>query len=488
MQERLQQIQQGIAAGPYDDSWASLCGHPAPAWFRDAKFGIFIHWGIYSVPAFGSEWYSRNMYLQGSPEFKHHVETWGPQKDFGYKDFLPLFRAERFDPEAWASLFAEAGAKYVIPVAEHHDGFQMYRSDISHWNAAEKGPGRDVLGEIASACRAKGLSVGASTHRAEHWFFMSHGLEFDSDIRQPMQRGDFYWPAHPERHHFDFDSEPAPDQEYLDDWLIRCCEIVDRYHPRAVYFDWWIAHHAFESHLRRFTAYYYNQAAAWGEEAAIFYKQDSFPYGAAIRDVERGRFADWKPFPWQTDTAMALNSWGYTEGNRYREPASLARDLVDIVSKNGCLLLNVGPKPDGTITDEETHILRTLGAWLRLNGDAIYATRPWHRFGEGPTEVKEGQFTEGDQAPETSADFRFVTRGNRLFVWALKCAEDGQYLVTSLRAFNPEKWEPAPYSGVIRDVKLLSTGERLPFERALDGLRIRCGLKTDMPVCFEVVQ
>ena len=335
--------------------------------------------------------------------------------------------------------------------------------------------------------RERGLTVGASSHRAEHWFFMSHGRDFESDIHDPMERGDFYWPAMPEKPHFDFDSQPAPTEEYLDDWLIRTCEIVEKYHPRAVYFDWWISHHAFERHLRRFTAYYYNSAASRGEEAAVFYKHDAYPFGAAIRDVERGRFAEWKPFPWQTDTAMALHSWGYTEGNVYKEPGSIARDLVDIISKNGCLLLNVGPKADGTITEEETRILLTLGGWLRQNADAVYGTRPWHRFGEGPTEVLEGQFSEGKQAEMTSADFRFVTNGNRLFAWAMKAADDGEYLIRVFRAYDPAKWEPAPFSFGIRGVRLLATGEELPFERTLEGLRIRCGAASDMPLCFEIL-
>ena len=218
----LAEIDRVIAQGPYQDNWESLGAFQPPQWYRDAKFGIFIHWGIYSVPAFGSEWYSRNMYIQGSREFEHHVKTYGPHKAFGYKDFIPLFKAEKFSADAWADLFKKAGAKYVVPVAEHHDGFQMYQSDISHWNAAEMGPCRNVLGELKAAVEERGMTLGASTHRVEHWFFMGHGKEFDSDIREPMQRGDFYWPAMPEpANHHDLYSEPAPTQEYLEDWLVR---------------------------------------------------------------------------------------------------------------------------------------------------------------------------------------------------------------------------------------------------------------------------
>ena len=391
MTKYLNTIEDVIAGGPFQDTWESLSRYTVPEWYKNAKFGIFIHWGIYSVPAFGSEWYSRNMYVKDSPEYKHHVETYGKHKDFGYKDFIPMFTADKFDPDAWAELFAEAGARYVVPVAEHHDGFQMYESEISHWNAAEMGPKRDVLGQLEESCKKNGMEIGASSHRVEHWFFMGHGREYDSDVREPMERGDFYWPAMPEPESLqDLYSEPMPTEEFLQDWLVRCCEIVDKYRPKIVYFDWWIQHSAVRPYLRKFAAYYYNRAARWGSEAVINYKHDAFLFGTAVPDVERGQFADIKPYFWQTDTAIALNSWGYTEHNDFRPAEDIICDLVDIVSKNGCLLLNVGPKPDGTITQEDKAVLLKIGAWLKTNGEAIYGSRVWRRYGEGPTQVVDG--------------------------------------------------------------------------------------------------
>ncbi len=265
----LEQIDRVIARGPYSDDWESLSRYRTPLWYQDLKFGIFIHWGVYSVPAFGNEWYPRGMYIRGSREFMHHVQTYGPQAQFGYEDFIPLFRAEKFDPAEWAERFARAGARYVVPVAEHHDGFQMYKSDLSHWNAFEMGPRRDVLGELSAACRARGLVMGASSHRIEHWFFMGHGREFESDIREPMRRGDFYWPAMPEPDFQDLYSQPAPSREFMEDWLARTCEIVDRYRPRILYFDWWIQHSAVKPWLKKLAAYYYNRAAEWGFEPVI---------------------------------------------------------------------------------------------------------------------------------------------------------------------------------------------------------------------------
>ena len=188
----LKKIDEVIAKGPFTDSWESLSHYKVPEWYQDAKFGIFIHWGVYSVPQFDSEWYSRNMYIQGSKAYEHHIATYGKQSEFGYKDFIPMFRAENFDPDKWAELFEKAGAKYVVPVAEHHDGFQMYKSEISHWNAYAMGPKRDVLGELTESCKKRGMENGASSHRVEHWFFMGHGKEFDSDVKEPMERGDFY--------------------------------------------------------------------------------------------------------------------------------------------------------------------------------------------------------------------------------------------------------------------------------------------------------
>ena len=254
MQAYLEQIDRVIEKGMYKDNWESLQQYRVPEWYRAAKFGIFIHWGVYSVPAFGSEWYSRNMYIKDSPEFKHHVETYGPHAVFGYKDFIPMFRAEKFQADEWAELFQKAGAQYVVPVAEHHDGFQMYDSALSDWNAAKMGPKRDALGELKQACEKRGLSVGASSHRVEHWFFMGHGREFDSDIKEPLKRGDFYWPAMHEPDHQDLFSKPEPSREFLEDWLCRCCELVDRYRPRLIYFDWWIQHSAVKPYLKKFAA------------------------------------------------------------------------------------------------------------------------------------------------------------------------------------------------------------------------------------------
>lgn len=486
MKKYLDKINNVILNGKYKDTWDSLQQYKAPLWYEKAKFGIFIHWGIYSVPAFGSEWYSRNMYIQGSKEYEHHLKTYGKHKDFGYKDFIPMFKAENFDAGEWVKLFKDAGAQYVIPVAEHHDGFQMYDSDLSVWNSMKMGPKRDVLGEITKECINAKLINGASSHRVEHWFFMGHGKDFDSDIKEPLKRGDFYWPAMPEADHHDLFSKPAPSDEYLEDWLCRCCEIVDKYRPKIIYFDWWIQHSAVKPYLKKFAAYYYNRAEEWGEEVVINYKHDAFAFGTAVVDIERGQFADAKPYIWQTDTAAAKNSWCYTENNHYKTSAQIIRDLVDIVSKNGRLLLNIGPKADGTIPDEDRKILLDIGQWLRVNGEAIYGAKLWRKSGEGPTQIQEGQFADSEEKPYTSEDIRFTVNGSYLYAICLNMKNKNSISIKSLAEADASK---APnFHGIIRSVEVLGYDKSPQWIRDSMGLKITTSLiESDKPVVFKIL-
>ena len=477
-QARLDRIDQVARRGPFQPDWKSLAQFQTPQWYQDAKFGIFIHWGAYSVPAFGSEWYPRNMYKADQPEFAHHVQRYGSQKDFGYKELIALFKAERFDPQQWAELFQAAGARYVIPVAEHHDGFPMYASDLTEWSAAAKGPKRDVIGELAEAIRDAGLVFGASSHRAEHWWFFDHGMRFDSDVRDESHAA-LYGPAANQRV-AENQSEP-PDQEFLDDWLLRSCEIVDKYQPSVVYFDWWICQPAFQPYLKRFAAYYYNRGAEWGREVAINFKEwegQSFPESTGVFDIERGQSADIRPQFWQTDTSVSKNSWGYIEGHDYRDANSIIDDLVDIVSKNGTLLLNIGPKADGTIPLEEERLLREVGAWLAVNGEAIYGTRPWRQFGEGPTEVVAGSFADVKRPEFTAEDFRFTISadGKTLYAIALAWPDDGKLLVKSLGIGN----------GAIRVpvVSLLGHSGGLTWETNEQGLSV---MLPEHPPCDHAV-
>jgi alpha-L-fucosidase len=476
--QELKRIDAVIARGPFEPTWESLQTYRVPEWYQDAKFGIFIHWGVYAVPGFNSEWYPRQMYLQGTPEFEHHVKTYGPQRRFGYKDFIPLFQAQHYSAARWARLFKRAGAKFVMPVAEHHDGFAMYASGFSKWCAAKMGPRRDCVGELAAAVRQEGMVFCASSHRAEHWFFMNGGKQFPSDVQNPKYAA-FYGPAQP-------DNTP-PNREWLDDWLARTCELVDLYRPQVLWFDWWIEQPAFKPYLRKLAAYYYNRGAEWGLGVAINFKHDAYPPGTAVFDVERGQLKDIRAEFWQTDTAVAKNSWGYVaqsagwsepdkrgvkrlqvrRGMDYKQAGDIIGDLVDIVSKNGAMLLNIGPRADGTIPAGDERVLLEIGDWLAVNGEAVYGTRPWTVYGEGPTGIVEGSFNDGKREAFTARDIRFTRRGaNTLYAVPLAWPER-DLTIHTLGA------DLKLCTAAIERIELLGAAQPLRWTRAAGALKVR---------------
>ncbi|MGC2186569.1 MAG: alpha-L-fucosidase, partial [Terriglobales bacterium] len=436
--------------------------------YKDAKFGIFIHWGLYSVPAFGNEWYPRNMYTEGSREYKHHLATYGPQDKFGYKDFIPMFKAEHFDPVAWAELFKKSGAKYVVPVAEHHDGFAMYDSGLSDWTVVKMGPHRDTTGELAKAVRAAGLHFGLSSHRVEHNFFLGVGRAITSDVNDP-QYAAFYGPAHnwlspwldPIANDFTYVSSAWPD-----DWLARSAELVEKYHPDVVFFDWWIGQASIRPNLTRFAAYYYNRSLKYGDHVGVItYKDYAMQAHSAVLDVERGQLGDIRPLYWQTDTSVSNKSWGYIKDDTFKSPEFIVHQLVDIVSKNGNLLMNIGPRSDGTIPDEVQEVLLEVGGWLNVNGEAIYGTRPWRTYGEGPTKVSTGSFHDADTRPFTAQDFRFTTKGSVLYVIGLGWPGNGEAVIHSLaQSVGGES---------VQSVALVGSEARIQFEQRTDGLHVQ---------------
>ena len=477
----------------YLPDWESLKSYTIPEWYRDAKFGIFIHWGVYSVPEFGSEWYPRNMYLQDTKDssekaiFDHHVATYGEQDRFGYKDLIPKFKAERWNPEQWAELFKESGAKYVVPVAEHHDGFAMYKSSLTRWNAAEMGPKRDIVGELFEAVRKKGLIPGLSFHRIEHWWFMNGGRTFNSDVNDEVYK-DFYGPAMQET--------DTMTTEYMNDWLLRCNELVDQYHPQLFWFDWWIGKQPqFQSYLKSFASYYYNQGLQWKKGVVINYKYNSYPPGTAVLDLERGMLAGIRDTAWQTDDAVGFQSWGYIKGEKYKSPQYLIDELVDIVSKNGNLLLNIGPRADGIIPQEQQTLLLAIGKWLKVNSSAIYGTRPWSVYGEGPTSNASGPFADDKIKPFTAQDIRFTTHHDTLYAITLKIP-DADIIIRSLSSESlsgmgtdhSTSASPAgSTSGIpasksigsipghtkIKSVSLVGSNEKLHWSQTKEGLTIR---------------
>jgi len=466
----LDRVDQVNRKGAFHDDWETLQHYQVPEWYKDAKFGIFIHWGVYSVPAFGSEWYPREMYRKGSPEFEHHIATYGAQDKFGYKDFIPMFKAEHFDPAEWARLFKEAGARYVVPVFEHHDGFSMYDCGLSDWTAVKMGPHRDLAGDLATAVRAEGLHLGASSHRVEHNFFFDNGRTFPSDVNDPRFAG-LYGPAHhwmnnegntPLSNDFTYVSKA-----WTQDWLARGAELVEKYHPEILYFDWWIGQPAVRQDLTRFVAFYYNTVQENGKPTGVLnYKDFAMQENSGVMDVERGQLAGIRPQYWQTDTSVSNRSWGYIENDTFKSPEFIVHQLADVVSKNGNLLLNIGPKSDGTIPDQVQGILREVGGWLKVNGEAIYGTRPWRVFGEGPTQVTAGAFHDTETQPYTPQDLRFTTKNGVLYAIELAWPANRELVIHSLR------------SGIagqenVESVELLGATERISFQQASEGLRVR---------------
>jgi alpha-L-fucosidase len=453
--------------GPMQPDWQSLTGYSTPEWYRDAKFGIFIHWGVYSVPAYKGEWYPRHMYErtgENSDRYQHQIATYGPMPKVGYKDLIPLFKAEHFDPQAWATLFREAGALYVVPVAEHHDGFAMYDSKLSDWTAVKMGPHRDVIGELAKAIRAQGMKLGLSSHRAEHDWFYEYGRTFNSDVNDPRYAA-LYGPAHPSESAKGEDGQDVDwtfvSDAYINDWLARSSEIVQDYHPDLMYFDWWVGQPRFRNALAEFAAFYYNQAATRGQGVVLNYKLDDMRPGTGTLNIERGQAADIRAQPWQTETSVSPDSWGYAEGDTYKSPDEIVQLLADVVSKNGNLLLNIGPKADGTIPEQARHILLAIGQWLNLNGEAIYGTRPWTHYGEGPTQVAAGTMQDTKTKPYTAEDFRFTTKHGRLYAIEMAWPTTGQALIHSI---TPNMH--------VTSVTLLATGKPVTFDQQADGLHL----------------
>lgn len=451
----------------YEANWESIRNHYSiPEWFRDAKFGIFIHWGPYAVPAFMSEKYPTAIYKKswnkgGMNPWVYHRQKYGEPVEFGYKDFIPLFKAEKFDAREWAQLFLNSGARYVVPVAEHHDGFAMYKSKYTRWNAAEMGPKRDILGELAVEVRKTGMKLGASSHFALNWQYYNKDSS-NWDTNNP-EYADLYSKR---KHEEDMDK---PSQEFLDLWWNRTTDIIDNYKPDIMWFDFCLDRPAFSALWPKILAYYYNKGLDWNKEVVFQDKNmnyQAFPEDLIVLDIERGRMIDIYKFPWQTDTSVGEISWGYIRNENYKSPDYLIDELIDIVSKNGCLLLNIGPKPDGTIPEEARAILLNMGEWLKANGEAIYDTRPWKIYGEGPTRTSTGHLSEKGNKAFTTEDFRFTTKAGALYIISLSWPEKGNFLVESLATNNKIE------NRKIRRITFLGGSAPLKWQQTKDGLLI----------------
>lgn len=405
------------AEEPYQPTWESLKKHDAPEWFRDAKFGIYTHWGPVTVGAEdgpgGVQWYGRNMYLPKSPTFEYHRKRFGDQHKVGYKDVVPLFKAEKFDAEAWADLFAKAGARFAGPVAIHHDNFAMWNSAYTEWDSMDKSPKRDFTAELEKAIRKRGMRFIATFHHGFAWQYFEPAYQFDA--AGGKHAGLYCEPHKP---------GAPPSKQYLDKWLGMVNEVVDKYEPDLIWFDFGLGKVIRPDYQQRMFADYYNWASRNHRPVAVAHKHRDIHQHTGILDFERGREDRLTPYPWLTDTSVG--PWFHQKSGRYKSVDQLVDVLVDIISKNGCMLLNVGPAADGTIPADAQKILLDVGNWLRVNGEAVYSTRPWEVYGEGPTKSAGGGFSERRDKPFTAQDVRFTRSkdGKTLYVIALGWPEE----------------------------------------------------------------
>jgi len=394
----------------YESTWESLQRHEAPEWFRDAKFGIYTHWGPVTVGAEdgpdGVQWYGRNMYVRESPTFEYHRKKCGDPNRFGYKDIIPLFKAEKFDAEAWAELFAEAGAKFAGPVAIHHDNYAMWDSKHTRWDSMDQSPKRDFVAELERAVRKHGMKYIATFHHAFAWQYYEPAHKFDAaDGAYADLYGEPHQPGTP------------PSKAYLDRWLAMVNEVVTQHEPDLIWFDFGLGQLIPGQYQRRMFADYYNWAARNRIDVGVAHKHHDIHEHTGILDFERGREDRLTPYPWLTDTS--IGPWFHQKSTPYKSVDEIVDVLVDIVSKNGCMLLNVGPAADGTIPPDARELLRGIGRWLRVNGEAIYNTRPWLTFGEGPTRNSGGGFSENKDKPYTAQDIRFTRSKDGKTVYAI---------------------------------------------------------------------
>lgn len=507
-----------IAPGPFKPTWESLAqGYECPEWFRDAKFGIWAHWSAQCVPEQG-DWYARNMYLEGSAQYKYHVEHYGHPSKFGFMELDNLWKAEHWDPEALMQLYVAAGAKYFVALANHHDNFDAYDSKYHAWNSVNVGPKKDIVGTWAKIARAHGLRFGVTNHasHAWHWFQPAYdhdregalaGVPYDAaTLTKADGKGKWWEGLDPQElytglrlpiptsitdvksandWHRKVDGNwwekiPPLDHGYANNWFFRAQDLVDKYQPDLFYFD--DTGIPFEKTGLEFVAHYYNANAArhGGKVQAVMNTKHLEPAQrpGAVEDIERGVATGILPQPWQTDTC--IGEWHYRrslfEQHKYKTVGQVVRMLADIVSKNGNLLLNVPVRGDGTIDEDEVAFLKGLGEWMTINSEAIFGTRPWKVYGEGPsvTEAAEagtfGGARDVRSKPYTAEDLRFTTKGGALYAILLAWPTDGKITVHSLAPAAAGK--AALFEKPVTAVTLLGVKEKLAWTQDATGLHV----------------
>lgn len=471
----------------YQPTWESLAKvNQTPDWFLDAKFGIYTHWGPVSEALAGADtsrryggWHGMHMYEDGTivptkngkptNNYQHHVKKYGDPAKFGFKHVIEQFNPSEFNAEAWADIFQKSGAKFAGPVALHHDNFAMWDSKVTRWNSVNYG-GIDPSSTLKKAIEAKGMKFMASFHHAFTWKYYApahaHGGIAPEDY-------DLYTNPH------SLESD-TPDEQFYKDWWAKMKEYIDTYEPDLIWFDWWLENLTAETR-QKFLAYYYNKGIEWNKEVGICYKETTFPNTVAIKDYERGRPNQPKSPAWLTDTSPG--AWFYRSNAKFKTPNELVDILVDIVAKNGLMLLNVPPDPDGTIPPEMVSLLTDMGSWLNINGAAIYGTRPWTVFGEGPTRLPEGGHKiEKRKISYTNQDIRYTQKSDKEFYAIVMDKPNGEIVLKTLST------DIGALNSKIINVQLLGSKEVIKWERNERGVLIQApnSLPSDYAHAFKI--
>jgi alpha-L-fucosidase len=446
-------IPTAIPPGPFAPTWDSLKeNYQVPQWFVGAKFGLFMHWGLYSVPAHHNEWYEKHMY---GADRQWHAEHFGQQDKFGYKDFIPLFTQSNFNADAWAELFKKSGAKFVVPTAQHHENFAMWDSAVTPFNAMQMGPHRDLIGELCQAVRKQGLKFGVSNHGIENFQFINPPADMAEKMK--AEHADLYDPKWADFYNV-ADRSDAACEKFLVNWYARNVELIDKYQPDMLWFDNGVDQRYLDPLKLRVAAYYYNRAKAWGKEVSISTKKAA--YAPSNKNTETiGSIIDFEKIggrspsgirtgAWQVDEPIG-STWGYTDGMRVNSAGSIISKLADTASKNGTLLLNLSPKADGTFPQEQQNTLLEIGRWLNLNGEAIYGTHNWIKFGEG--------------GGRGNANIRFTVKDDVLYAIVLGNWPGANLEITSL----------GESAGKVETVTMLGCEGKLEFTQSAAGLQVK---------------